>query len=392
MGLISQAKDIYIPKLRFSEFYDKWEVKSLLSVVSFRNGKPFETFVEENGKYKLITIDSVDINGKLKTKFKTVNQADGSLSKNDIIIVLSDIAHGYLLGRSCLIPENDTFVLNQRMGRLRPKQKDSAAFISLYINNHQYFFRSRGQGTSQRHIYERDINQFEIKLPSTIEQQKIAAFLTTIEDKLTVDENQLDLLRKYKKSVVKKIFRQEIQFMNDANQPYPKWAEVKIGDITQNYDNKRKPISSELRTAGEFPYYGANGVVDYVEDYIFNGEYVLVAEDGVVDISKYPVHFVRGKFWVNNHAHVLQGKDVDNIFLYYVLHSTRFVKYITGSAQTKLNNQILRSIKVTIPIDEGEQRKIADFLSTIDAKIQIEEAKLRESKKFRAALVQRMFV
>ena len=379
------------PQLRFPEFTDEWQVKKLGDVVDFKNGKPFEDFVRNDGKYNLITIDSVDIKGNLKSKFKKVTKNDSSLKKGDIVTVLSDIAHGKLLGLTATIPENEMYVLNQRMGRLRPEHNDRPNFLSQAINLKQTFFRKRGQGTSQRHIYERDVAQLELTLPTESEQEKIADFLTAVDERIAVGEKKLELLETYKRGVMQKIFSQQVRFKDDNGNPYPDWEEQMLGEITRNFDNKRKPIASEKRDRGDVPYYGANGVVDYVKDYIFDGEYILVAEDGVVDVTKYPVHFVTGKFWANNHAHILQGKSVTNSFLYYGLKNTKFARYITGSAQTKLNNKVLSKIKISTPVQE-EQQKIAAFLTTLDDKITAEKSKLTASRQFKKALLQRMFV
>ena len=83
---------------------------------------------------------------------------------------------------------------------------------------------------------------------------------------------------------------------------------VKLGDVCDILDSKRKPVAKGRRIKGEYPYYGANGIQDYVSGYTHDGEFVLVAEDGANDLKNYPVNYVKGRIWVNNHAHVLQGK------------------------------------------------------------------------------------
>ena len=82
-----------------------------------------------------------------------------------------------------------------------------------------------------------------------------------------------------------------------------------MSEIADRFDNLRVPVAANLRVSGDTPYYGANGIQDYVEGYTHDGEYVLVAEDGASDLKNYPVNYVNGRIWVNNHAHVLQGKN-----------------------------------------------------------------------------------
>jgi len=157
---------------------EDWEVKLLRDVVDFANGKPHEGNVEVDGRYCLITLDSIGIDGKLKAEHKRTNISDSSLSKNDIVSVLSDLAHGNLLGLCDLIPAGETYVLNQRMGRLRLKMPADAQFVRLQINRRQAHFRKRGQGTSQKHIYKRDFDDLPIPIPETTEQQAIAEALS----------------------------------------------------------------------------------------------------------------------------------------------------------------------------------------------------------------------
>lgn len=148
---------------------------------------------------------------------------------------------------------------------------------------------------------------------------------------------------------------------------------VKIRDITDNLDYKRVPISQKDRVNIEkrYPYYGAQGIVDYVDDYIFDGEYLLVAEDGENLRSRKNsiVTFAKGKFWVNNHAHILGEREgADLAYIYYLLRVLDLSGYITGSAQPKLTQENLGRIEVDIP-DEKCQKAVANLLSILDSKI-----------------------
>ena len=152
--------------------------------------------------------------------------------------------------------------------------------------------------------------------------------------------------------------------------------EYKLKDLIIKYDNKRKPLSTLVRNKMKknYPYYGANGVIDYVEDYLFDGEYILVAEDGTVLIDNlYPVIYkVQGKFWVSNHAHVFKANEkiVLQDFLYYSLKKKAINDKITGSTQLKLNQENMDNIELQIP-DLETQKRIVSILSKIDRKIEI---------------------
>lgn len=141
-----------------------------------------------------------------------------------------------------------------------------------------------------------------------------------------------------------------------------------LGVIAENLDYLRKPITSGLRVIGEFPYYGASGIVDYVKEYIFDGDFLLVSEDGANLLARNtPIAFsASGKIWVNNHAHVLKFDTyAERRFVELFLNSIDLTPYISGAAQPKLNQQNLNSIKIPIP-PLAEQERIVAILDKFD--------------------------
>ena len=145
------------------------------------------------------------------------------------------------------------------------------------------------------------------------------------------------------------------------------WEQRKLGEITERYDNLRVPITANLRIPGNTPYYGANGIQDYVEGHTHEGEFVLVAEDGANDLKNYPVQFVNGRIWVNNHAHVLQGKKdiIDNHFLAYAIRRTDMGSVLVGGSRSKLNAETLMKIAILVPEIE-EQKMVGTQLNQFD--------------------------
>ena len=153
------------------------------------------------------------------------------------------------------------------------------------------------------------------------------------------------------------------------------WQEVKLGDISVNYDRKRIPLSAmeRIERKGQYKYYGAQGVIDYIDNYIFDGTYLLVAEDGenLKSNKQNIAQLASGKFWVNNHAHILQSNDLSDIkYLLYYLNSTDLSGYITGSAQPKLSQANLNRILISLP-PVDVQKKIAGVLGALDDKIEL---------------------
>lgn len=172
------------------------------------------------------------------------------------------------------------------------------------------------------------------------------------------------------------------------------WKEVKLSEIADIFDNIRVPLSSEMRNdrKGIYPYCGANGIVDYIDDWKFEGEYVLIAEDGgnFHDFKTRPItYLMTGRFWVNNHAHVLKAKNGINKFLHYSLQHKDITKYIIGSTRTKLNKSALESIKLVLP-PLPEQQKIAEILSTVDDKIEVIDQQITETQALKKGLMQRL--
>jgi len=149
----------------------------------------------------------------------------------------------------------------------------------------------------------------------------------------------------------------------------------KLGDIVNVLDYKRIPLSSTQRQnkKGIYPYYGAQGIIDYIDDYIFDGEYLLIAEDGenLKSQKQHVAQIAKGKYWVNNHAHIVESNGLCDIrYVCYLLNRMDLSGYITGSAQPKLNQANLLKIEIKLP-SLKEQYKIAEFLHLFDDKIEI---------------------
>lgn len=169
------------------------------------------------------------------------------------------------------------------------------------------------------------------------------------------------------------------------------WEEKKLGDIATFYNSKRIPLTESDRKSGIYPYYGASGIIDYVEDYIFDGEYILLGEDGanIVMRNSRLVFLAKGKFWVNNHAHIFQAKE-SNYFLCEALERVNYVNYNTGTAQPKLNAEVVKKIKLRLPI-LPEQQKIASFLSAVDSKIDQLTRKKELLEQYKKGVMQKIF-
>lgn len=147
-----------------------------------------------------------------------------------------------------------------------------------------------------------------------------------------------------------------------------RWPTKTVDQISKNLDSKRVPITKSDRKAGDFPYYGASGIVDYVGDYIFEGDTLLVSEDGANLLARStPIAFsVSGRYWVNNHAHILKFDHMaTQRFVEFYLESIRLDEYITGAAQPKLNQKAMNSIPIPIPDSVDDQAQVVDRLEKV---------------------------
>ena len=172
------------------------------------------------------------------------------------------------------------------------------------------------------------------------------------------------------------------------------WNSRILGEVCNKFDNLRIPIAENLRKKGNIPYYGANGIQDYVDGYTHDGEFVLIAEDGANDIKNYPVQYVNGKIWVNNHAHVLQGKNgiLNNIFLNYSISSINFEPFLVGGGRAKLNASVLDNFIFRIPSDIKEQEKIGEFFRKIDGILDLENSRFKKLENFKKTMLDKLFV
>lgn len=184
-----------------------------------------------------------------------------------------------------------------------------------------------------------------------------------------------------------------LRFKADDGSEFPKWEEKRLDEVVEFLDGLRKPLEAGERVAGPYPYYGASGIIDYVENYIFDDELILLSEDGANIIDRnYRVAFLaKGKYWVNNHAHVLKAVDSNvDYFICEQLESFDYRKYNSGGAQPKLNQATCRSIIMRMPCIE-EQRKIADCLSSVDDIITATQSELLAWQERKKGVMQKIF-
>ena len=217
------------------------------------------------------------------------------------------------------------------------------------------------EGSVRLYFYFDKLVQCQMMVPSLEEQKRISAYLDSIDQLITLHQ---------RKRMLRRCF-----FSID-------WEQRKVSEIADRFDNLRVPVAANLRTPGTTPYYGANGIQDYVEGYTHDGEFVLVAEDGANDLKNYPVKCVNGRIWVNNHAHVLQARPqiASNQFLAYSMSQANIEALLVGGGRAKLNAEVMMGIVLRIPRLQ-EQEVIGGYFYKLDQLITLHQCKSNFCKK-----------
>lgn len=288
---------------------------------------------------------------------KTITQAglDNSstklLKQNDSIIS----ARG-TVGEMAMISYPMAF--NQSCYGLRAKEGLVDEEYLYYLIKHNVVVLKKNTHGSVFDTITRDtFDGIEVDLPSLVEQKVVASILRDLDDKIELNNAINNNLEQQAKALYKNWFFDFSPFSSDGNLP-DGWRLGTVGDIIQLHDSKRVPLSGAERDkmAKVYPYYGAASRMDYVDSYLFDGIYLLLGEDGtVVDSLGFPIlQYVYGQFWVNNHAHIITGKEGFSVEELYLLFSLTNIKSIvTGAVQQKVSQQNLKKVPAIIPSKEA---------------------------------------
>lgn len=267
---------------------------------------------------------------------------------------------------------------------LRAKEDTNARFLYYVLADDAFFDYSTAtsKGTKMPRGDKTAIMQYEVPHFDLPAQKKIAGILSDIDDKIALNNNINKNLVEQAQAMFKSRF---INFEPFGGNMPNAWHIGTVSEIIEFHDSKRIPLSSRERANLNkiYPYYGATSIMDYVDRYLFDGIYLLLGEDGTVANDKgFPIlQYVEGKFWVNNHAHILTGKNGFNVELLYLLFSLTSVKAIvTGAVQPKISQTNLNKVSVAIPSND-ELQQFDGYIQPIFAEIRslrAENARLAE--------------
>jgi len=260
---------------------------------------------------------------------------------------------------------------NQGFKSVVPNEDTDYMFLYYLLKYNKGKIEKLGSGTTFKEVSGSTMRGIEVSVPNSIEEQRqIASLLSALDDKIEKNMEVNKNLFQQAQAMYKSRFIDFEPF--DCTMP-DSWNLGTVSEIIELHDSKRIPLSSRERADLDkvYPYYGATSVMDYVDRYLFDGIYLLLGEDGtVVDDKGYPIlQYVEGKFWVNNHAHILTGKNGFSVELLYLLFSLTSVKAIvTGAVQPKISQANLNKVPVVIP-SADELRQFDDCIQPIFAEI-----------------------
>lgn len=300
------------------------------------------------------TISSEDMRYITTKKHQELRK--GHLRADDVLI-----ANRGEIGKIAYVPKHFAGSnLNSQLAWLRSDRRIILPRYLFFVLNTSFIQGSiSGEGGALQQLTIKNIKLINIPVPSLEVQEKIVRILDAFTALTTELTTEL--------TARKKQYNYYCDQLLSFEEGKVEWKT--LGELAENLDSKRKPITSGLRDAGEIPYYGASGIVDYVKDYIFDGDFLLVSEDGANLLARNtPIAFsISGKTWVNNHAHVLKFDTyAERRYVEYYLNSIDLTPYITGAAQPKLNKKNLESILIPNP-SLLEKERIVSILDKFDA-------------------------
>jgi len=400
---MSKKQLAYLPQLGFKEFGGEWEKLLLGNLLSFKNG--INATKEQYGQgYKFINVLDIINNTTITHKdiIGSVDVTRETFEKN--IVEYGDI----LFQRSSEIREEagqSNVYLDEEIpatfGGFVIRGKAKIAYCPKFMN---YMLKTniarkeittKSNGSTRYNVGQETLAKVNIFMPSNEEQQKIASFLTSIDTKIEQLTKKEELLKQYKKGVMQKIFSQEIRFKADDGSEFGEWEEKKIKeifDITRGNVLSMMLVSEKKDTHNIYPVYSSktknNGLSGFFNQFLFEN-CITWTTDGA---GAGNVNYRDEKFYCTNVCGVLKSdKGYANKFIAELLN-TISRKYVSYVGNPKLMNNVMAEIKIFIPKSIQEQTKIANFLSSIDAKIEQVQKKLNATKEFKKALLQQMFV
>ena len=399
-------KKMNIPSLRFPEFNGDWENTRLGEVMNFKVTNSFsrDNLNYENGKVK--NIHYGDIHTKFQTLFDITRESVPFINEEVSIGRISDdfyCKEGDIIFADASEDLNDVGksieIINLNNEKLlsglhtllaRPIENTFEIGFNGYLfksNTVRTQIQKESQGSKVLSINVGRISGIEITFPTLKEQQKIASFLLTVDDKLQTLKQKKTLLEQYKKGVMQKIFSQELRFKDDNENDYHNWEVKKLSEVA---NKKSSNISANKieDNFGDYIIYGASGILKKVDFYKEEDDYISIIKDGA-GVGR--LLYCKGQSSVLGTMEIIRPNEgINTYYLYCLLSNIDFVKYVTGSTIPHIYFKDYSTEICGLPCLE-EQTKIADFLSAVDDKINHCQSQIEKTEVWKKGLLQQMF-
>lgn len=393
-----------VPKLRFKEFSNELINNYFFEFGDIKIGLTHTPTYVENGKIFLSSkniskgyIDFEDVQYIAEEEFKTMPESTKP-KKGDILFTRV----GSNLGNPIILEEEKECAIFVSLGIFRVNDKANNYYIKHWMNTNYFWnqVEKKVAGGAKNNLNTTWLKEFKINIPTLQEQQKIANFLSNVDKKISITEEKLDLFKDYKKGIMQKIFNQELRFKDSNGNDYPEWQEKILGEVSSFINGKgheqfidkngnyivvnSKFISSD----GLIKKYTSNLLVPlYVNDILM----VMSDVPNGKAIGKCFLVNENNKYSLNQRICALRTGENSKYLYYFLNRNSYFLKFDDGISQTNLKKDEVLSCPIFLPCLE-EQQKIADFLSSIDNKIDNLTAELEDLKEFKKGLLQQMFV
>ena len=377
-------------------FSGKWETKRLGDISNI-NPQNFSSNTNPDYKFNYISLEQVDsgrLLGYSEEVFRTApSRAQRVLQNGD---VLMSTVRPNLMAHLFFHDQVSNAVCSTGFAVLRAKRDLSTPyflFAQLFSQSVNDQITKILAGSNYPAINSRDVKLIEIPCPPRIsEQRAIAEVLSDVDGLLNALEALIAKKRAIKQAVMQQLLTGRTRLPGFSGV----WETKRLMEIADCLDNVRVPLNETQRATmtGPYPYCGANGVLDYVKDYVLDDDVILIAEDGghFDEFLSRPIAYrMRGKIWVNNHAHILKAKsDYDQGFLYFSLVHKNILPYLSGGTRAKLNKFEMYKIEVNVPDDTDEQRAVASVLSDMDAEIAALEQRRDKTRAIKQGMMQQL--
>ena len=383
-----------VPKLRFKEFSDEWEEKKLGDLILLQRGsspRPIIKYITNSSDgVNWIKIGDTNKESKYITSTSEKITKEGAKKSREVkkgeIILSNSMSYG-----RPFILKIDGYIHDGWFVIRKYEENFNKEFLCQLLGSDfvQLQYKKVAAGGVVENISSELVNSVKVKVLSLKEQEKIANFLSNIDKKISLTEKKLELFREYKKGVMQKIFSQELRFKDSNGNDYPEWEEKRLGEILTS---KSSAISQNTlkNNEGIYSVYGAIGKIKNINFYENENEYIGIVKDGAGVGRTFLCEKKSSVLGTLNYLE-LKTKSIYLKFAYYILKQIDFSKYIVGSSIPHIYFKDYKNEKIQLPILE-EQQKIADFLSSIDSKIESIEKELEGLKEFKRGLLQQMLV